>query len=405
MGIGGGRVADRDSLHVGPDRLVSRARPRAAFCRERRRRGRGPDVGRARARTATGGSARPVPALRHGARGVRATPPGPGSGGGRAAGLAAGIVRVRVVLSRPCVAAPERHRIRLRISDRCGACGTGRIALGGAPPGPRMNHEIREVHELEDLRALAELFAVVWGRPGEPPISSDILKALVHSGNYISCAFSDGRLIGGLVGWLGGDPRHELHMHSHILGVLPDDEARGLGFELKQHQRSWCLARGVNVMEWTTDPLIRRNAYFNLAKLGAEAPRYLVDFYGEMRDGINAGEESDRLLIRWHLDSSRAEAAAAGRLGELDVDKLRTWGSAAVVSVGAGGEPVEAASSARVLICQVPEDIVELRRKDPALARRWRVALRSAIAGAMERGYSISGATRAGWYVLESVTE
>ena len=268
-----------------------------------------------------------------------------------------------------------------------------------------MTAEIRELADLADLRALSDLFAEIWGRSGEPPVSADSLKAFAHSGNYVAGAFAEGRLIGGLVGWLGGMPPRELHMHSHILGVLPDREARGLGFELKQHQRRWCLARGVNVMEWTADPLVRRNAYFNLAKLGAEAPEYLVNFYGEMRDGINAGEESDRLLIRWHLDSSRAEAAAAGRLGELDVDKLRTWGSAAVVSVGAGGEPVEAASSARVLICQVPEDIVELRRKDPALARRWRVALRSAIAGAMERGYSISGATRAGWYVLESVTE
>ena len=268
-----------------------------------------------------------------------------------------------------------------------------------------MTAEIRELGDLGDLRALSDLFAEIWGRSGEPPVSSDTLKAFAHSGNYVAGAFAEGRLIGGLVGWLGGVPPRELHMHSHILGVLPDREARGLGFELKQHQRRWCLARGVSLMEWTADPLVRRNVYFNLAKLGAEAPEYLVNFYGEMRDGINAGEESDRLLIRWHLDSSRAEAAAAGRLGELDVDKLRTWGSAAVVSVGAGGEPVEAASSARVLICQVPEDIVELRRKDPVLARRWRVALRSAIAGAMERGYSISGATRAGWYVLESVTE
>jgi len=152
-----------------------------------------------------------------------------------------------------------------------------------------VKYEIKELTDLEDLRRLGELFAVVWGRPGEPPMSSDILRALGHSGNYISGAFADGRLIGGLVGWLGGDPRHELHMHSHILGVLPDNEARGLGFGLKQHQRTWCLERGVMVMEWTTDPLVRRNAYFNLTKLGAEAPRYLVDFYGQMRDGIKAG--------------------------------------------------------------------------------------------------------------------
>lgn len=264
-----------------------------------------------------------------------------------------------------------------------------------------MTPEISELSELEDLRQLAELFASVWGRAGEPPISSDILKALAHSGNYVSGAFSEGRLIGGLVGWLGGVPPHELHMHSHILGVLPTSEARGLGFALKQHQRRWCLAREVKVMEWTTDPLVRRNAYFNLTKLGAEAPRYLVDFYGEMRDGINVGDESDRLLIRWRLDSHRAESAAAGELDELDVEKLRSWGSSEILSAGSQGEPVFEPSSARVLLCLVPEDIVAMRRENPGLAREWRVAVRRALGGSLGQGYEISGATRSGWYVLE----
>jgi predicted GNAT superfamily acetyltransferase len=261
-----------------------------------------------------------------------------------------------------------------------------------------VSHEIRELKELDDLRALADLFAVVWGRPGEPPMSSDILRALAHSGNYISGAFSQGRLIGGLVGWLGGDPRHELHMHSHILGVLPDSEARGLGFDLKQHQRRWCLERGVTVMEWTTDPLVRRNAYFNLTKLGADAPRYLVDFYGEMRDGINAGDESDRLLIRWRLDSPKAEAAASGKILEPDVDRLR---GETILVAGDRGEPVLTPSSSRVLLCGTPADIVAIRRADPGLAREWRASMRKALGGALDDGYVITGTTRAGWYVLE----
>ena len=261
-----------------------------------------------------------------------------------------------------------------------------------------MKQDIKEVRELEDLRRLADLFAVVWGRPGEPPMSSDILKALAHSGNYVSGAFADGRLIGGLVGWLGGDPRHELHMHSHILGVLPDNEARGLGFELKQHQRRWCLERGVKVMEWTTDPLVRRNAYFNLTKLGAEAPRYLTDFYGRMRDGINAGDESDRLLIRWQLDSPKAEAAASRDAKDPDVESA---GGEPVLSAGQQGEPVLTRSSSRVLLCETPADIVAMRREHPALAREWRIAMRSALGGALDAGYLITGATRIGWYQLE----
>jgi predicted GNAT superfamily acetyltransferase len=265
--------------------------------------------------------------------------------------------------------------------------------------------ELKELSDFDDIRQLAELLAVVWGRPGSAPIGSDVLKALAHSGNYVVGAYQDRVLIGGLVGWLGGDPRQELHMHSHILGVLPGSESHGLGFELKQHQRSWCLTRGVNVIEWTTDPLVRRNGYFNLTKLGARAPEYLVNVYGEMRDGINAGEESDRLLIRWRLDSPEAKAAAAGDANEPDGDRLVESGAKVVLSVGESGEPIPTLFPERgegiPLLVQVPKDIVALRREQPALARSWRVAMREAMSRLLAGGYEITGATRPGWYVLE----
>jgi predicted GNAT superfamily acetyltransferase len=261
---------------------------------------------------------------------------------------------------------------------------------------------IKELTELEDLRALENLFADIWGRPGEPPISSDTMKALSHSGNYVAGAFVDGHLTGGLVGWFGGAALGEaLHLHSHILGVQSGSEARGLGFELKQHQRSWCLERGILTIEWTTDPLVRRNAYFNLTKLGAQASRYLVNFYGAMTDGINAGDESDRLVITWRLDSPQAEAAAADHPAEINVEHLLQQGAAAVLSVGPAGQPsMHEHGRTPVLLCEVPEDIVAIRRADLAMARSWRLTLRSVMAGAFEAGYEVGGATRSGWYVL-----
>jgi predicted GNAT superfamily acetyltransferase len=261
--------------------------------------------------------------------------------------------------------------------------------------------DIIELVDLDDLRELEALFATIWDRREEPPINSDILKALAHSGNYVAGVRLDNRLVGGLVGWLGGSPAHELHMHSHILGVTTERSAPGLGFALKQHQRLWCLERGVKVIEWTTDPLVRRNAYFNLHKLGAEASEYLVNFYGVMTDGLNVGEESDRLLISWRLDSAQAETAAAGRPAEHAVEDLLRGGAAKVLSVGPHGEPVGESPSARVLICQVPEDIVALRRSDPATARSWRLAARRALGKAFDAGYRVRGATKTGWYILE----
>jgi predicted GNAT superfamily acetyltransferase len=260
---------------------------------------------------------------------------------------------------------------------------------------------ISELRDLEDIRALERLFAEVWGRPDEPPIESDVLMALAHSGNYVVGVHVDGLLVGGLVGWLGGLPPDELHLHSHILGVVSGVQQRGIGFELKQHQRTWCLNRAVKSIEWTFDPLVRRNAYFNLNKLGAEARDYLVNFYGEMTDGINIGEESDRLLISWRLDSPVAQEAAAGRPQDPAGEDVQRWRIDALLSIGSNGEPVRGSSSARVVTCQVPDDIVALRRDDPALARAWRLAVREALKTALDAGYRISGVTRTGWYVLD----
>jgi predicted GNAT superfamily acetyltransferase len=269
------------------------------------------------------------------------------------------------------------------------------------PRGEELTAEavISELHELDEMLELEQLFTAIWESPEGPPINSDILRALAYSGNYVAGARVGDRLVGGLVGWLGGS--QTLHMHSHILGVVADSHVRGLGFDLKQHQRRWCLDRGVKVMEWTTDPLVRRNAYFNLFKLGAQAREYLINFYGVMSDGLNAGEESDRLLISWQLDSAQVEVAAAASAVEPDVELLIRGGAEAILAVGPEGEPLEKQSSARVLICQVPEDIVTTRRSDSAMARSWRLAVRRSLGDSLAAGYRVTGATRSGWYVVE----
>jgi predicted GNAT superfamily acetyltransferase len=236
-----------------------------------------------------------------------------------------------------------------------------------------MSIDIRELKEMPQLHELGNLFSTIWGV--RDPVDASTLRALSHSGNYVAAAYANDRMVGGLIGWLGGHPPNDLHLHSHILGVLPDTEARGVGFALKQHQRRWCMDRGVDSIEWTFDPLVRRNAYFNLVKLGADAVEYLVDFYGPMDDGINTGDESDRLLIRWDLDSEKAAAAAAGNPPELRLE----------------------ASS---LLVPLPDDIVALRRHDPELARRWRHQLREALGGAMSHGHRVTGFTRAFEYVV-----
>src|SRR6266542_3171738 len=105
------------------------------------------------------------------------------------------------------------------------------------------------------------------------------------SDNYVAGAMRDRRMVGASVGFLhpaGG----VFGLHSHITGVRAAARGRGAGFALKQHQRAWALARDLPVVTWTFDPLVRRNAFLNLVKLGAEVVEYLPDFYGPMGDGI-----------------------------------------------------------------------------------------------------------------------
>jgi len=264
-----------------------------------------------------------------------------------------------------------------------------------------VSFHIVELSEVADLVQVVELFSQVWGAPDEPLINSNTLRALAHSGNYVAGAKSKERLIGAVMGWLGGRPPGELHLHSHILAVVPETEARGLGFALKQHQRGWCMARGIPTVEWTFDPLVRRNAYFNLTKLGAEASSYLVNFYGPMEDGINAGDDSDRILVTWNLQSAQAEAAAQGKAEEPDAGRLMDEGAVAALMAGAGDEPIRRdLETGAIGLCQVPADIVAIRRDRPDLARSWRLAVRDALGGALSRGYRVAAATKNGWYVL-----
>ena len=103
-------------------------------------------------------------------------------------------------------------------------------------------------------------------------------------------------------------------MHSHITGVLPGTAGRGVGAALKWHQRQWALERGLSRITWTYDPLIARNSYFNLARLGARPDTYFVDFYGLMNDGPNRGQPTDRMQVVWDLSAQPTlECAGAGR--------------------------------------------------------------------------------------------
>lgn len=218
---------------------------------------------------------------------------------------------------------------------------------------------IRDLTTVEEVFTASAVLDEVWGgdRTGMPP---NLLRALAHSGNYAVGLFHDEgsgaeRMIGASVAFFAAPA--ERSMHSHITGILAPYRSQGLGRLLKQHQRAWAFARDVGHITWTFDPLVARNAHVNLTVLGARVTEYLPDHYGAMDDGVNRGDESDRLMVSWAL------AAPASAPREADV----------------------------VTTVAVPRDIELLRRSDPAEALEWRYRVRDAFAGLSEDGFVVAG--------------
>jgi predicted GNAT superfamily acetyltransferase len=164
----------------------------------------------------------------------------------------------------------------------------------------RCGVELRPLTRLEDADAILDVMIDTWGEHQLVP--REMLRALPESGNVPIGAFAGGRMVGYVLGWAGVDERDGLHVHSHMLAVRPGLRHGGVGYALKLAQRAQALAQGIRIVRWTFDPMIARNAYFNLQKLGGVCDRFERNFYGAMDDLLNRGERSDRFVVRWDLE-------------------------------------------------------------------------------------------------------
>ena len=220
------------------------------------------------------------------------------------------------------------------------------------PPGI----DIRPLETVDAVFAASRCSREVWGgdRSGMPP---NLLRALAHSGNYAVGLYEGDRMVGASVAFFAAPAARS--MHSHITGVLPGRQSQGLGRVLKQHQREWALARDVGHITWTFDPLVARNAHFNLRVLGTRVTEYLVNHYGPMDDGVNRGDETDRIMVSWAL-------AGAARARRPTDDRV-------VASVA------------------VPHDIEALRRESPQDAAAWRHRVRDEMLAHLADGLVIGG--------------
>lgn len=229
---------------------------------------------------------------------------------------------------------------------------------------------IRTLSAPEELIEANQVLQEVWGTTiALAPL--EFLIAICHTGGYVAAAFADGSMVGASIGMLA---RHheQSALHSHVTGLVAEVRGTGLGRRIKLHQRAWAIEHDLASITWTFDPLVRRNAWFNIAVLGATIDEYLPSFYGTMNDAINVGDESDRLLVTWDLNGAVPTAPCDGS-GIIDPELVAT-----------------------------PDDVVALRRTDSTAVARWRSAVRASLTEALDAGRPIAGFTRDGNYVIGS---
>ncbi len=209
--------------------------------------------------------------------------------------------------------------------------------------------DIRTLTTLDEAGAVVRLQREAWGDGQLVP--REVIRAFQGAGIPPLGAFAGEEVVGFVLGFIGAG-EDGLHVHSHQLAVTGGERSRGVGRALKLAQRAWALKQGIGTMRWTFDPLIARNAYFNLQILGTVADRFHKHYYGDMDDDVNRGQRSDRLEVRWDLH-------------------------------GAPGPREVAEVTARVTI---PADHEALRISDPEGARALRDSVADELQAAMAAG-------------------
>ena len=181
---------------------------------------------------------------------------------------------------------------------------------------------VRSCDAIEEFHACVQLQREIWGEDELEVEPATLFVVAAHTGGQVLGAFEGDKLIGYTLALAG--VRHGVpYLHSHMTGVLAAYRDRGVGRQLKLHQREEALGRGIRLIEWTFDPLETRNAHFNLDRLGAIARQYLPNLYGLTTSPLHHGMPTDRLVAEWMLDSPRVVAAVATGSIEPALDAAR----------------------------------------------------------------------------------
>ena len=221
---------------------------------------------------------------------------------------------------------------------------------------------IRPLTSLDEIHALADLQRSAWAAiPDRELVPAHLLRGISANGDLLLGAFLGEQLAGfvmGIMGWADWLNPPVLQVYSATMGVLEAYQSHGIGFQLKLAQREWALQRGIKLVTWTYDPLLARNAWLNVGKLGVICGRYHTHFYGPAED---------RFHVEWWLESERVVTRLKDGL------RPRTLSD----------YPADA------VIIPIPTDYLALERSAPAAASQWRTQTRHQFTTLFAAGYRV----------------
>ncbi|MCX8103639.1 MAG: hypothetical protein N3E42_04275 [Candidatus Bipolaricaulota bacterium] len=280
---------------------------------------------------------------------------------------------------------------------------------------------IRPLQTLEELHVCEQLQKEIWGFEDISVVPHHLLLTTIKNGGVLLGAFEREEMIGFVYGFPGIEHNRLKHC-SLMCAVVSERRFQGVGYQLKLKQREAVLAQGIELITWTFDPLVSSNAHFNLHKLGVISNRYERNLYGDMRDRLNAGLETDRLTVEWWIASPRVQRRldlSPEEGGELSLP-LREGGW------GVRSEPINQTeerdgflinrdySLARTepkLLLEIPYHWQRMREQNMPLVREWRQVTRAIFEHYFAQGYYATdflvfehpGQKRA-FYLLEQAT-
>ena len=258
------------------------------------------------------------------------------------------------------------------------------------PEAWEQKFSIRVATSVRDCRDSAELQLRIWGFSEKDVVPVHMLRALSQEGGLVMNAYDRaGRAIGTSSAFLASHGGKTI-LYSHITGVLPGLQSKGVGLALKLMQRKYAIKQGFDLVCWTYDPMQSLNNWFNLNKLGAIARRYYVNYYGEMPDDLNRGVESDRFLAEWWVSSSRVRRTIKSRKesGKENMAHYLIVNPTMIkdgVRCPAGGPNLNAKE--KIILIEIPYSNEEFRKLDASILQQWRAETRGLYTHYFKRGY------------------